>query len=98
MLKIDQADLDIVLKIAKMEIPDAKIFAFGSRVYGEPRDRSDFDIAVSGATPEHFQQFKDYLSVAPTSIRIDASNYDYLADWLRQIVDEKGEQIFPLQN
>lgn len=32
-------------------VPNAKVYAFGSRVKGNPRPHSDFDVAIDNQTP-----------------------------------------------
>ncbi|MDR0957355.1 MAG: nucleotidyltransferase domain-containing protein [Candidatus Nomurabacteria bacterium] len=93
MIQIKAEDLAVVKKLLNFEVPDKEVVAFGSRVYGVPREKSDLDIAVKGATTAEINQLKDYFSVAPLSIIIDVSNYEKLDDWLRKIVDEQGEKI-----
>ena len=93
MLVIDDGDRVTLQKLLSFALPGKEIIAFGSRVYGQPRARADFDIAVKGASDAELQQLRDYLSVSPLSILVDVSNYDRLDDWLRQTIDAKGERV-----
>ena len=94
MTGVDETTLEIVRKLKGAALPeDAVLLAFGSRVYGEPKKLSDLDVAVKNASKENLQQFAEYLAVAPTVVRVDASRYEDLPEWLRLIIDEKGVAI-----
>jgi predicted nucleotidyltransferase len=47
-LDLAPQDLRIVLDILRSRVPDRPVFAFGSRVTGKARRRSDLDLAIGG--------------------------------------------------
>ncbi len=93
MVQIKPEELEVIKKLAAIAIPDATVIAFGSRVYGTPRKFSDLDLAVKGSNEQDIQQFRDYLSVAPLSFARHIVMYERVPDWLRAIIDEKGEIV-----
>lgn len=66
--------------IKPQQVPQAKVFAFGSRVSGNPRKYSDFDLVV--ALPEainlrKLRELKDAFEDSPLPICVD------IVDWTR---------------
>jgi len=94
MIHIDAETLDIIRKLKAAALPEsAELIAFGSRVNSEPPKLADLDIAVKNASPEDIAQFAEYLAVAPTSARVDISDFNTIPDWLKQEVNTKGEKF-----
>lgn len=50
-LQLDSKQLQIVQSILAKQIPKTPVFAFGSRVSGQPRKYSDLDLAVQAEKP-----------------------------------------------
>jgi predicted nucleotidyltransferase len=93
MVQIKPEEMELIKKLAAVAIPNATIIAFGSRVYGQVRKHSDLDLAVKNADLDAIQEFRDYISVAPLPFMTDVVVYERIPDWLRAIIDEKGEAI-----
>ena len=58
----------------QLELGEARLFFFGSRVTGEARERSDFDVAVEGQgriQPSLITRIRDALDELPTLYRVD---------------------------
>lgn len=47
-LDLSPQDLRIVVEILRSRVPERSVFAFGSRVNGKARRRSDLDLAIGG--------------------------------------------------
>jgi predicted nucleotidyltransferase len=93
MIRVAAEDLEILRKLVEMVAPQAEVVAFGSRVYGEPCETSDFDVAIKGATEAEVRQIKDYVAVSPRTVKIDVSRYEDMPEWLKETVDERGEKL-----
>lgn len=50
-LSLTPAELEIVLNLLSLYVPDRPVWAFGSRASGRARRRSDLDLAIGGSSP-----------------------------------------------
>ncbi|MCI9380706.1 MAG: nucleotidyltransferase domain-containing protein [Dorea sp.] len=70
-----------------------KMILFGSRAKGTERDRSDIDIAVSGA--KNFDLLLDEIDNLPTLYTIDVVNLDTCENpLLREDINLYGKKIY----
>ena len=100
-LDIAQPQLDLVLGLLSSRLPDAIVFAFGSRVRNWPFGRgskpySDLDLAIWPATPRNagldlaLAELKADLEDSALPWRVDVSLAQDLSVSLRQMVLQHG--------
>ena len=72
--------LQAIQRILAQQVPQAQVFAFGSRVNGSPRKYSDIDLAIALPQPlglRKLRQLKDAFEDSDLPICVD------LVDWLQ---------------
>lgn len=67
---------DVIKEVAKLcrSYHAKEIILYGSRAKGTARERSDIDIAVSGA--DHFDELLEQIEEIPTLYSVDLLNMD----------------------
>lgn len=68
MIKISADELLIVKSILRQCIPDVTVWAFGSRVNGEPKSYSDLDIAIIANEKMPLNQYTQLLDAFEESV------------------------------
>ena len=79
--------LQAIQRILAQQVPQAQVFAFGSRVNGSPRKYSDIDLAVSLPQPlglRELRQLKDAFEGSDLPICVD------IVDWFAADPDFKA--------
>ena len=92
-LHINATDLDTIIQIFYRELPDAKVYAFGSRVSdSEPSDEADLDLAIMTGniiSSERMITIERSLAEAGLPFTVDVFDYAKLTSKLKNIVEEK---------
>ena len=50
-IQLPEQHVQAIQSILAQQVPQAQVFAFGSRVIGNPRKYSDIDLAIAGPNP-----------------------------------------------
>ncbi len=79
------------------ELKGYRVVLFGSRVRGDQRDRSDFDLGILGSNPvalSTFYRISDFLEQLPTLYRIDWVDLNRASDSFRCNVLKDAKVIY----
>jgi predicted nucleotidyltransferase len=92
-LHINATDLDTIIQTFYRELPDAKVYAFGSRVSdAEPSSEADLDLAIMTGhiiSSERMIAIERSMAEAGLPFTVDVFDYAKLTNKLRNIVEEK---------
>ena len=86
-IQLPESHLQIIQSILAQQVPQAQIFAFGSRVNGTPRKYSDIDLAIASSQPlglRKLRQLKDAFEDSNLPICVD------IVDWTLADADFKA--------
>ena len=89
MLDLSAEHLSIVLNILRERVPDAPVFAFGSRVTGTAKKVSDLDTALEGNAPissEQLALLMEDLVDSDLPIRVDMMDMHTTSSALRDLI------------
>ena len=84
---LDPLHLQAIQSILAQQVPQAQVFAFGSRVNGNPRKYSDIDLAIALPQPlglRKLRQLKDAFEDSDLPICVD------IVDWFAADPDFKA--------
>lgn len=99
-LQIETRHFDVLVSIIEQEIPDAEVWAFGSRVAGDNWECSDIDLAVRGG-------LLGFSAIADLRDKLDSSNIPYIVDVVRwdslrssvqRSIEENHLAIYPMSD
>lgn len=85
-------EISKILKCIHLHIPRVKVFAFGSRVKGNPRKYSDFDVALHAGHPvelSRLAKIKHCLSETDIPIHIDVVDYCSVSKDFKTLIDKQ---------
>jgi len=92
-IKLEEKYLSIVTDIIREKLPDAEIWAFGSRVNGSARNYSDLDLLLNNSElipAETMIKIREELSDSDLPIKVDVlDQYDLDEGFLKIINKEK---------
>jgi len=92
-LHVNATDLDTVIQVFYRELPDAKVYAFGSRVSdAEPNNEADLDLAIMTGhiiSTERMIAIERSMAEAGLPFTVDVFDYAKLTNKLKYLVDEK---------
>ena len=77
-IQLPKPHIQIIQCILRQQVPQARVFAFGSRVSGKPRKYSDLDLAISLPEPiglRKLRELKDAFEDSALPICVD------IVDW-----------------
>ena len=83
--------LQLVLNLTRAHLPGVEVWAYGSRLRGNPRRYSDLDL-VAFATPEQSSQANDLREAFEESdlpIRVDLFLWDELPDSFHREIERQ---------
>jgi len=93
-LHINATDLDTIIQIFYRELPDAKVYAFGSRVSdAEPNSEADLDLAIMTGhiiSSERMIAIERSMAEAGLPFTVDVFDYAKLTNKLRNLVEENN--------
>ena len=93
---LSETQLKKILSCIHLHLPEAHIFAFGSRITGKPRKYSDLDIALDAHAPIDLSvltKIKNSLSETNIPILIDLIDYRSVADDFKAIIDKQKFEL-----
>jgi predicted nucleotidyltransferase len=92
-LHINATDLDTIIQVFYRELPDAKVYAFGSRVSdAEPHNEADLDLAIMTGhiiSSERMIAIERSMAEAGLPFTVDVFDYAKLTSKLKNLVEEK---------
>ena len=77
-IQLPESHVHTIQRILREQVPQAQVFAFGSRVSGTPRKYSDIDLAIALPQPlglRRLRQLKDAFEDSDLPICVD------IVDW-----------------
>jgi uncharacterized protein len=86
---VTDAHMQVIFKSIKVHLPNAKVYAFGSRVSGTPRQYSDLDIALDNGQSidiSDIAKIKETLENTDLPIQVDMVDYHSISESFRAIV------------
>lgn len=89
---LSEAELAEVCRVLRRFVPDAKVWAFGSRVRGESRPYSDLDLAIEGNQPLSLEKMADLTAAfdeADLAFKVDLVDWMTVAPSFRRIIEEQ---------
>lgn len=88
-LHVSEKHLQMVLEVIKKHIPNAKVWAYGSRVSGDCHAGSDLDLAVIGCTAKELMSLKTGFQDSNIPFLIDAMRWESIPDYFQDEIKEK---------
>ena len=85
--------LQAIQKILAQQVPQAQVFAFGSRVSGNPRQYSDIDLAIASPQPlglRKLRQLKDAFEDSDLPICVDIVEWSLADADFRSAIEAQG--------
>ena len=79
-----------------MHLPNAEIYAFGSRTKGTARKYSDLDLAIDAKSEIKFStltKLKEMISQTNLPITVDIVDYCAIGPEFKQFIDQKKVKI-----
>lgn len=89
--------LAVLLSIFKDYCPNAKIWAYGSRVDGDAHDGSDLDLVIKDFGDEKCSsgELKELLNDSNIPFLIDINEFDKLPETFQKEIEKKYIIIYP---
>ena len=91
-VQLSEAELAEVCRVLRRFVPDAKVWAFGSRVRGGSRPYSDLDLAIEGGQPLSLETMADLTAAfdeADLPFKVDLVDWATVAPSFRRIIEEQ---------
>jgi predicted nucleotidyltransferase len=95
-IKIRPDYLETVLSILKKNVPDHEVWAFGSRVNGEPKQFSDLDLTIKTSAPLPviiMANLRNDFSETNLPFKVDIIDWSRMDLGFQKIVQENFEII-----
>jgi predicted nucleotidyltransferase len=90
LLDVPQADIPLICDLVKQAFPDAKLYAFGSRVKGTARAYSDLDLAIDCGKkiprPELFH-LQDLFEESELNYKVDLVDFCALSNDFQRLIE-----------
>ena len=97
-MSVNQHELEIITTITQSLLPKThRAFLFGSRVTGENRPHSDYDLGIEGPwalSPREWGELHDALEEAPIIHAVDVVDF---AAANHEFKERAAEHIIPLE-
>ena len=93
---LSSKEISKILKCIHLHMSHVKIFAFGSRVQGNPRKYSDFDVALHAGHPIDLSQLtkiKHCLSETDIPIHVDLVDYCSVSKDFKTLIDKQKIEL-----
>lgn len=97
MIDIPQEQLNRLTLLITSHLPDAEVWAIGSRTDGTARAYSDLDLVVvlPGKMPfERYLRVRNAFSESDLSFRVDVMDYHRLNPSFRKLVQERHHVLY----
>ena len=88
---VKSARITYIVETVRRFFPEAKIFAFGSRVSGTPMKYSDLDICIDDGSPLKLSQWSlldEAFDESDLPIKIDISDYHRITKDFRRLIEK----------
>ena len=89
-LQVSPAELAILRAILKSLVPDREVWAFGSRVKGNPKKFSDLDLAVLGQEAIPLQisaELREAFTESDLPYKVDIVDWATTSEVFRRIIE-----------
>lgn len=80
--------LQTVRKILRRHIPDAAVWAYGSRVKGTATDKSDLDMVVFGNVKKQIQSLREDFDESRLPFRVDIFAWNQIPEQFRENIKQ----------
>jgi predicted nucleotidyltransferase len=92
--------LDVLKKIIREQIPDAEIWAFGSRVNKQNHETSDLDLVIhqKNTASDAFIKFKESILNSNIPILIDVLDWDSIPDSFKDEIQKNHVVVYKPTN
>ena len=92
-IQLPKWHVEIIQRILREQVPQAQVFAFGSRVSGTPRKYSDIDLVIALPQPlglRRLRQLKDAFEDSDLPICVDIVDWSLADADFRAAVEAQG--------
>ncbi|HOO50715.1 MAG TPA: nucleotidyltransferase domain-containing protein [Alphaproteobacteria bacterium] len=96
MIDITDKDIKIIKGIVSLICPDAKLYAFGSRVTGDAKPVSDLDVVLKSdhkISMTDILDIKELLKASPLLFSVDVMDWNSLGEGFRQSIEKDLREI-----
>lgn len=94
-LFIEQRHLEILKNIFKDFCPEAKVYAYGSRINGKAHSGSDLDLTIKNFPQEKYLfQLKELISESDIPFLVDINIYNNLPQSFKDEIEKNNIEIF----
>ena len=90
MLDLETGQLEMVRSILRTQLPNARVWAFGSRVQGRAKRFSDLDLAIEDEAVLELQQLFDLnyaFSESDLPISVDVLDLRTISQQFRELIE-----------
>ncbi len=91
-VQLSEDELAEVYRVLRRYAPEAKVWAFGSRVRGGSRLYSDLDLAIEGRQPLSLEKMADLTAAfdeADLAFKVDLVDWATVGPSFRRIIEEQ---------
>lgn len=96
MIEITHLQRQIILKILEEYVPDAKVWAFGSRVKGTAKKYSDLDLLIMGKEKmsiNRLGELQEAFQESDLPFRVDLVDWHRITPEFRDLIMQEYEVI-----
>ena len=94
-LFVEQRHLEMLKEIFESFCPNAKIYAYGSRINGRAHEGSDLDLTIKNfPSGKYLFELKEILSESNIPFLVDINIYDNLPQSFKAEIDKNNIEIF----
>lgn len=92
-LDLPERHFSLLRKLLKIHVPDAEVWAYGSRVKGQSHAASDLDLVLRNPTDlsrpqEYFYDLKEALSDSEIPILVDVLDWSRLPESFHAVIEK----------
>jgi predicted nucleotidyltransferase len=92
-LHVNAANLDTILQVFNRELPEVKVYAFGSRIAeGEPNPEADLDLAIIAGhviSLERMIAIERSMAESGLPFAVDVFDYAKLTSKLKNLIEKE---------
>ena len=94
-LFVEQRHLEMLKNIFKEFCPEAKIYAYGSRINGRAHEGSDLDLTIKNFPKDKYLfELKEILSESDIPFLVDVNLYENLPNSFKEEIEKNNIEIF----
>ncbi len=97
MIDLSPHYLQIILQLIQQHLPQADVWAFGSRVTWTAKDYSDLDLVLKAQQPlppKRFFQFQEALEESDLPIKVDVLDWHQISTEFRENIKKRYDVIY----